>query len=135
MALFSFLNFSFMEKLFKINELFNQDTPGTKIAELTYKTYDKSRLRVIEGKNEITTHCNHLAYIRFGNWNDRTNLLSWKDGLSLCHKRTEYLIQDQNTTLHQIFIPCFTLFPNNAKKRLSLTFCLFCRVNYHIFKF
>lgn len=50
MAPFSFLNFSFIEKLFKIKELFNQDTPGTKIAELTYKTYDKSRLRVIEGK-------------------------------------------------------------------------------------
>lgn len=50
MAPFSFLNFSFIEKLFKIKGLFNQDAPGTKIAELTYKTYDKSRLRVIEGK-------------------------------------------------------------------------------------
>ena len=124
-----------MEKLFKIKELFNQDTPGTKIAELTYKTYDKSRLRVIEGKNEITTHCNHLAHIRFGNWNDRTNLLSWKDGFSLCHKRTEYLIQDQNTTLPQIFIPCFTLYPNNAKKSFDLTFCPFCQVNCHARQF
>jgi hypothetical protein len=133
MALFSFLNFSFMEKLFKIKELFNQDTPGTKIAKLTYKTYNKSRLRVIEGKNEITTHCNHLAHIRFGNWNDRTNLLFWKDGFSLCHKRMEYLIPDQNITLPQIFIPSFTLYPNNAQKCLFLTFCPFCQVNCHIF--
>jgi len=37
MAPFSFLNFSFIEKLFKIKELFNQDTFGTNIAEIIKK--------------------------------------------------------------------------------------------------
>jgi hypothetical protein len=52
MALFSFLNFSIIGKLFKIKGLFNQDTFGTNIAEIIKKG-DKSRLRVIEGKMKL----------------------------------------------------------------------------------